>query len=381
MPPRTSEALNPAQPSLDSWLSIPPTVSELHPDPALITYSDPIFDKDSIFISLTFPITSPPTTYQIRSLIKQYMSPPHHPKLPKVLQRGDGVSPTHRMYAWKCLVLKKGRDGTGGEVDYEVREGSDDDGEKYGADRILMVMEGAIDCITFCCRWFGGEMLGPIRFHHIQTTSTESVTAHMSLADLHPLLLELEARDSVITDLRGKLSAPTPKAADYSDLTLEKAQRLLVARSKTIEQLHKRVRELIETDKVTVETPAVNVEEEGEPKKDVGDTGNNDEDGLGTSVLNQDLGDPHKNLSTEESAFLYLKIEYPHLSRHTSSLHLQASTLYLYHCRSTGLNSVHKSEGLATSTKATISLLLAELPTLYPFNTFAILLYCGISMR
>lgn len=145
----------PIQPSLDTWLSVPPALSELHPDPALITSSEPIVDKDSIFLSLTFPLSIPPTSYQLRTLTSTYLSPPLHPKLPPVTQKGKGVQPTHRMYAWRCLVLKRGKDGTGGEGDYELKEGSDDDGEKYGGDRILQGLRdlGAVDCISFCCRY------------------------------------------------------------------------------------------------------------------------------------------------------------------------------------------------------------------------------------
>lgn len=38
----------------------------------------------------------------------------------------------------------------------------DDDGERYGGDRVLKVLNevGAVDVLVVCARWFGGDMLG-----------------------------------------------------------------------------------------------------------------------------------------------------------------------------------------------------------------------------
>ena len=225
MAPKAS-IVNAGQPSLDGWLSVSGPTSSIDNGssgedspllPSLRTHSPPLLDKDSIFLSSTFPLGSPPTASSLRTLINLHLSPPRAEGLPKVVERGEGVMPHHRMYAWRCLSLKKGRrlaaDG-GGEDDWEIKvrrsplspppppppplssacrstpdrpgssdasrfpspadlhlrtahappplpfgcdrgqEGSDDDGEQYGGDRLLQVMreQGAVDCIVFCCR-------------------------------------------------------------------------------------------------------------------------------------------------------------------------------------------------------------------------------------
>lgn len=156
---------------------------------------------------------------------------------------------------------------------------------------------GAVDCIVFCCRsvplphsrarptascadacpppaplarararWFGGTLLGPIRFAHIQSTAKHALLSHLRAAELEPLLAELRARDARIGQLRSVLppplaAAPTDgaspvklassaKEADYSRLDQQKAERLLVARGRAIEGLEKKVAELKEAGRV-----------------------------------------------------------------------------------------------------------------------------------
>lgn len=106
---------------------------------------------------------------------------------------------------------------------------------------------------TLLLRWFGGTMIGPIRFQLIEDTTKDSLKAHLLLADLQPRKIELLARDARIVALRTKLdpayasSSPEKKKVQqptYEDLTMDKADRLLFARGKTIEGLEKKVREM-----------------------------------------------------------------------------------------------------------------------------------------
>lgn len=62
---------------------------------------------------------------------------------------------THEMSAWRCMVLKPGSSGLGGPDDFELRSGSEDDGEKYGGGRILRVMEAEriLDAVVVVSRW------------------------------------------------------------------------------------------------------------------------------------------------------------------------------------------------------------------------------------
>lgn len=54
--------------------------------------------------------------------------------------------------------------------------GSDDDGEKYAGKKIEKVLEAT--GVTGACvvaRWYGGVMLGPVRFEHIETCTKEAI--------------------------------------------------------------------------------------------------------------------------------------------------------------------------------------------------------------
>lgn len=55
----------------------------------------------------------------------------------------------------------------------------DDDGERYGGDRVLKVLNeiGAVDVLVVCARWFGGDMLG---------VSTDAETRPKDLAPWKP---------------------------------------------------------------------------------------------------------------------------------------------------------------------------------------------------
>lgn len=192
------------QPSLDSWISVAaprplastsgsassssaglalPSLAEL--DAELITYSEPVIEKDSIFLAVTFALHAPPSASKLQTLFNKYLSPPRHASLPAPFQREKGINPSHRMYAWRALGLKAGRNGKAGPGDFEVKvssarrqprmhagdvsftsgsaltdlfrrlqEGSDDDDERWGGDRILKVLRdrGGIDVLVVCCR-------------------------------------------------------------------------------------------------------------------------------------------------------------------------------------------------------------------------------------
>lgn len=71
----------------------------------------------------------------------------------KVIHASNPAS--HEMHAYRIMGLKIGRDGLRGPEDFEVRVGSEDDGENYGGAKILKVMEseGIIDAVVVCSRW------------------------------------------------------------------------------------------------------------------------------------------------------------------------------------------------------------------------------------
>lgn len=57
--------------------------------------------------------------------------------------------------------------------------GSDDDGEKYAGKKIEKVLEAA-GVIGACvvARWYGGVMLGPVRFEHIENCAKEAISRY-----------------------------------------------------------------------------------------------------------------------------------------------------------------------------------------------------------
>ncbi|OCF36574.1 hypothetical protein I316_01825 [Kwoniella heveanensis BCC8398] len=117
--------------------------------------------------------------------------------------------PDHRMWAVRTLGLREGKDGTGGEGDYQLLEANFDDNEKYGGQTIMRVLQeqNAVDVITICCRWYGGDMIGPIRFQHITTTALTSLKLTLKAIGLRDLRTSLDVLDEEISDLRSALAA------------------------------------------------------------------------------------------------------------------------------------------------------------------------------
>lgn len=116
-------------------------VTFLRPPPKVLFESSPISDRDSTFIAYLFRASS---SDEVRAAVTQ---------LRKVLHASNTAS--HEMHAYRTMSLRLGRDGLSGPEDFELRSGADDDGEKYGAAKILKIMEaeGVIDAVVICSRW------------------------------------------------------------------------------------------------------------------------------------------------------------------------------------------------------------------------------------
>ncbi|THH33098.1 hypothetical protein EUX98_g1119 [Antrodiella citrinella] len=149
------------------------------------------------------------------------------------------------------MVLSSGKSGLGGPEDFELRSGSDDDGEKYAGERILKTMkaEGIMDAVVIITRWYGGEMLGPIRFSHIETCTREVCRMFRQKDDMEEAITTLNSLDAILSGLRAELStissslstestSTARKSQDYSpmrdSLDLKKAKRLITARENSI---------------------------------------------------------------------------------------------------------------------------------------------------
>lgn len=85
-------------------------------------------------------------------------------------------------------------------------------------------------------------MLGPIRFQHIESCARAALSQYMIEEALEPLRHELLKMDNQIISLRSQLGVSTPVIkVQYENLDLVKAQRLILARTKVIEMLQKRI--------------------------------------------------------------------------------------------------------------------------------------------
>ncbi|KAE8244235.1 hypothetical protein A4X13_0g6738 [Tilletia indica] len=257
--------------SVASWLGVVPHDTDL-PWPTITPAPSMIQDRDSLFIAFVFPFpptpTAQPSTFPtlISSLLSHLVRTvqpssvpvdllPEHLQSAPVQRRGA----SHDMYAVRAKVLKFGRDGSRGGSDWTSWEGADDDGEKWGAQKIAKVIqeENAENVLVFVSRWYGGTLLGPDRFTHITNVARATLREHMANQRIAQLRQTLEELDTRAASLRASLSKKTAEGSSsspsgkpaatmamYADLTEAKGQRLLVAKRKMVELLEKKVKEV-----------------------------------------------------------------------------------------------------------------------------------------
>lgn len=218
--------------------------------------SSPIEDRSSTFIGVFSP-TKPATELQ---------------KLPEFR------TATHRMAAWRKTSAQRTLAGPGSASKPIYVTGSDDDGEKYGGKRIERVLsELDVEGAVVVTRWYGGVLLGPARFTHIENAAKEAIQLWKSSMEetakrrkleideskekqrlaqsleqrdqsttvLRQLLAEKSARQSQIesspiTTSSPAISSPS-KGPDYSSMPLPKLKQLHKARDATISWILKEI--------------------------------------------------------------------------------------------------------------------------------------------
>ncbi len=114
--------------------------SKAQPEP--VATSQEIRDRSSTFVANIFKCAS---EEEARSCIKHLRRVTH------------GAKPaSHEISAWRCMVLKKEHSGLMGPDDFEVRSGSEDDGEKWAGGKVLkaMVSLAVIDAVVVVSRWY-----------------------------------------------------------------------------------------------------------------------------------------------------------------------------------------------------------------------------------
>ncbi|KIW67544.1 hypothetical protein PV04_06788 [Phialophora macrospora] len=95
---------------------------------------------------------------------------------------------------------------------FSVITGSDDDGEKYAGkrlERLLSAMQ--VEGVIVVARWYGGTMLGPVRFTHMENCATQAVRMWMARLDEDPGRSESEKSGHRLDG--GRVATATPTAA------------------------------------------------------------------------------------------------------------------------------------------------------------------------
>ncbi|KAI8825105.1 ribosomal protein S5 domain 2-type protein [Fimicolochytrium jonesii] len=265
-PTKKQRAEIPTPWTLSKPASPQPTSTALPP----ITLSGKVNDRDSTFFAQAAEVTSEQDVQRVSRHITTH--PP-------------AAGASHNVRAWRYLALKSGRSGLGGPDDFRAVTGWDDDGEKWAGSRVVKLLEKwqAVDVLVVVSRWYGGTLLGPIRFTHIENVAMECLrkgawvgppapavppplfggmsgrvpppaspqtmvsapqqpqNPGRSVAEIED---ELRAKDKVIASMRDEIRrleniAPSPSGAppQYTDMTQIKGERLLKARENTVATL------------------------------------------------------------------------------------------------------------------------------------------------
>ena len=245
-----------------------------------------ITDRASTFAACFLPL-SPPESSSASDATKSPQKSTTGPDASRKLQAlPDYDSASHRISAWRVRGPQRTISGLG-----VLELGHDDDGEKYGGKTLEKVLdaervEGAV-CVA---RWYGGVMLGPARFRHMEeiaraaiaewrATSNESKRQKMpdepedDVVDQQRLVDVLKERDESVKVLRGLLAekledstagsqttlkahadpkaAPAPaKTPEYMSMTVDVLKKLEKARDRTLAMLLKKLDEAEKTEQV-----------------------------------------------------------------------------------------------------------------------------------
>lgn len=205
------------------------------------------------------------------------------------------------------MTLKVGKNGLGGEDDWTVKTGGDDDGEKGGSREVhhAIQKEAAVDVAVVVSRLYGGVMLGPVRFHHIKQVATQALQRLAHAQTIPPLVERLKALDEEIaqfvpasTKAPGHGKANVGASIEYEGMPIEKLERLTSAREKRLELLKKKFREEEEALWKEVEKQ----DRQGESGAITESQEEEVETFLGESIAGEQEGDDEEGIDAEEEA-------------------------------------------------------------------------------
>lgn len=149
------------------------TPKALELDENVVTFSDPILDRKSVFIGCFIPI----------EFHEQLM-----PSIEKIKNdvQFSMITADHKIAAWRLKSHQKKLSfsiqeqsylpSEGSDCGLLIETGSDDDGEKGGG-RTIEKMLPKLDIIglVIVSRWWGGVLLGPVRFDYIRDCTFNAV--------------------------------------------------------------------------------------------------------------------------------------------------------------------------------------------------------------
>ncbi|KAG2159152.1 ribosomal protein S5 domain 2-type protein [Suillus bovinus] len=169
------------------------------PAPKCLATSQEIRDRGSAFVGSVYRASTPE---EAKAAITHHRNVVHAGKK------------AYEISAWRCMVLKHGKSGLGGPDDFEVKAGYDDDGEQWAGSKVSRVMqrEGVLDAVVIVSRWFGGTLLGPARFTHIETCASEVCRTFKRVEEMEECISTLTRLDDMLASLRQELSDLTQNA-------------------------------------------------------------------------------------------------------------------------------------------------------------------------
>ncbi|CAM6089186.1 unnamed protein product [Calypogeia fissa] len=159
---------------LDAWNEgLEPLEKEERPEltnlPPVFHSKEPLIDRKSVFVAHIAPVTS---VEQVER-VKQYL-----------LSNSKIARATHNISAYRIMQHRAAAaPGKGGKhaIDGEVTiSDCDDDGENAAGGRLLHLLEvcKCRNVLVVVSRWYGGTLLGPDRFKHINNVARELLNAH-----------------------------------------------------------------------------------------------------------------------------------------------------------------------------------------------------------
>ena len=179
-------------------------------------------------------------------------------------------SASHRIAAWRKPSSQRALS-----AQRLLDTGHDDDGEKYGGKALEKVLiETDVEGAVVVARWYGGVLLGPVRFDHIKNCARDAIAqwtqdrersakkakTSEDEAEKERLIRTLPERDQSITVLRDLLteksqqpsSSPsakgtTAKVPNYATMPLPTLQKLEQVRDATIGWILKQIEKVEET--------------------------------------------------------------------------------------------------------------------------------------